>query len=100
MKKLRDEVRGMRLESNNVSGDSTRVKATICHRNEDVPNDELVFEDLIVLDGELSGKKVRVLKDDGCNTNVVSQEFFQKNQSRFHVAKVNVDVMHSEDRTV
>ncbi len=33
------------------------------------------MDDLIVLDGSIDGRKVRVLKDDGCNKNVVSQEF-------------------------
>ncbi len=36
------------------------------------------MDDLIVLDGSLDGKKVRVLKDVGCSTNVVSQEFARK----------------------
>ena len=33
---------------------------------------------LLVRRGELHGKSVTVLKDDRCNTNVVSKEFFQK----------------------
>jgi len=41
-------------------------------------NGSVTVNDLIVLDGSLEGKRVRVLKDDGCNTNVVSHEFFKK----------------------
>ncbi len=37
------------------------------------------MDDLIVFDESLDGRKVRVLKDNGCNTNVVSLEFFEKN---------------------
>ena len=33
------------------------------------------LEDLIVFNGSLEGKKVLVLKDDSCNTNVVCHDF-------------------------
>ena len=46
-------------------------------------NSSVVVKDLLVLDGTLEMKRVRVLKDDGCNTNVVSHEFFRKNKSCF-----------------
>ena len=46
-------------------------------------NSSVVVKDLLVLDGTLDMKRVRLLKDDGCNTNVVSHEFSQKNKSCF-----------------
>jgi len=38
-------------------------------------NGSFTVNELIVLDGTLEKKRVRVLKDDGCNTNVVSRSF-------------------------
>ncbi len=38
------------------------------------------MDDLIVLDGSLGKKKVRVLKNARCNINAVSQEFTKKLQ--------------------
>ena len=57
---------------------------------------ELPIEDLLVLRGSLGGKKVRVLKDDGCNTNVVSHEFFKKNRKFFKWKKCDAEVNHSK----
>jgi hypothetical protein len=34
--------------------------------------DSIPVEPLFVMDGTLNGKRARILKDDGCNTNVVS----------------------------
>ena len=63
-------------------------------------NSSVVVKDLLVLDGTLDMKRVRVLKDDGCNTNVVSHEFFQKNKSCFKWKHCNVEVRHSEADSV
>ncbi len=54
----------------------------------------------MVLEGSLNGKRVRVLKDDGCNTNVVSREFLKNNSELFEVFQRHVELMHSEDNTV
>ena len=59
----------------------------------DVP---IPVEDLIVLDGLLEGKKVSVLKDDGCNTNVVSCDLFEKNRGLFKWKECDVEVRHSK----
>ena len=58
------------------------------------------LEDLIVLDGTLEEKRVRVLKDDGCNTNVVSHEFFERNRQNFNWEKCEVEVKHSKSDSV
>ncbi len=58
------------------------------------------LETLIVLEGSLNGKRVRVLKEDGCNTNVVSGEFLKNKSESFKVLKRPVEVMHSEDNTL
>lgn len=48
------------------------------YENNDSESEEVPFDELIVVKGFMEGEKVRVLKDDGCNTNIISNEFFQK----------------------
>lgn len=48
----------------------------------------------------IKGQQVRILKDDGCNTNIVSTEFFEKNRYMFDVADANITISHSEKNTV
>ena len=52
-----------------VSSSSTRSG------DEDIP-----LEPLLVLNGKLNDISVRVLKDDGCNTNVISQRVLDLNR--------------------
>ncbi len=52
----------------------------------------------MVLEGSFNGKRVRVLKDDGCNTNVVSGAFLKKNSALFDVAKRPVEAAKSPCR--
>ena len=54
-------------------------------------------EPLFVLSGKLNGVSVRVLKDDGCNTNVISHRFLDQHRQRFDVRKSRVIVQHSRD---
>jgi hypothetical protein len=57
------------------------------------------IEPLFIMNGTLNGKNVRILKDDGCNTNVVSRKFVQSNAEAFKTMCRNVTVTHSaEDR--
>ena len=58
-------------------------------------NRQMPLEDLILLDGSLEGKRVRVLKDDGCNTNVVSRDFFRRNKKHLKFEECDVQVKHS-----
>ncbi len=65
-------------------------------RSEKASFDEPIpMEDLLVLEGSLDGHKIRILKDDGCNTNVVPHEFSQANREKFNWEKCNVEVSHS-----
>ena len=69
--------------------------------NEDIIIDKNVpIDDLILLNGSLGGIRVKVLKDDGCNTNVVSQEFFRRNRKNFNWKGCNVEVSHSHKGSV
>lgn len=53
-------------------------------------------ERLIVLDGELEGVKVVVLKDDGYNTNVVSNNFVSRHANLFNLRNCPMVVFHSK----
>ena len=48
----------------------------------------------MVLKGEMEGCSVAVLKDDGCNTNVVSKEFVNHNPHLFDLRRCNISVTH------
>ena len=54
------------------------------------------MEDLLVLEGSLDGHRFRILKDDGCNTNVASHQFFRVNCEKFNWEKCNVEFSHSK----
>ena len=101
---LRDEVRALRSE---VSSDEPEVSsaesnATNRSRDKNIPTQEPIpVERLLVLSGTMNGLSVKVLKDDGCNTNVVSREFLAKYRSRniFEVCQGYVRVQHSQKET-
>ncbi len=65
-------------------------------RSEKTSIDEpITMEDLLGLEGSIHGHRFRILKDDGCNTNVVSHEFLRANHEKFNWENCNVDVSHS-----
>lgn len=49
---------------------------------------------LIVLDGSVNGVRVQVLKEDGYNTNILSERLIKKYQKKFHVVKRKVVIQH------
>lgn len=55
----------------------TKAKKVPCRVNvvQSSSRELIPAEELIVLEGALCGKQVTVLKDDGCNTNIISKEF-------------------------
>ena len=65
---------------------------------EGIPTDgPIPVEPLLVLSGKLNGVSARVLKDDGCSTNVISHRFFGLHRRHFHVRKATVVVKHSKE---
>ncbi len=58
------------------------------------------MDDSLVLDGSLGRRKVRVIKDDECNTNVVPQAFFEKNYKYLNWKKCKVEESHSQKGSV
>jgi hypothetical protein len=71
------------------------VKTHDSERADGCRDDIIPIEPLFVLDGMLNGKPVRILKDDGCNTNVVSRKFVERNAEAFKMKSRNVMVNHS-----
>ncbi len=100
VRQLRNDVRGIRLDAKKVSVKSTKVNTTVQEKVEDIHGGSVPLETLMVLEGSLNGKRVRVLKNDGFNTNIVSREFLKNKSELVEVVKRPVEVMHSEDNTV
>lgn len=61
---------------------------------------DLPTAELFVLRGLIKGHQVRALKDDGCNTNIISVEFFERNRHLFKTEDATVHISHSEKNTV
>lgn len=53
------------------------------------------YRDIHCFNGTICGKHVSILKDDGCNTNVISKDLVRLNKDLFEVRPVNTDVSHS-----
>ena len=89
MRELHEKVKSMasEVESNSI------IRGRVDNTHKAVP---IPVDPLIVLDGELNGVKVRVLKDDGCNTNVVSKILVKKFRHCFKVVEDDVLVQHSD----
>ena len=66
-----------------------------CVQTKAAVDDSIPIATLIVLDGCLNGIPVRVLKNDGCNTNVISKEFFNFHADCFDVIEKRVEISHS-----
>lgn len=49
--------------------------------------------------GTVAGQQVNVLKDDGCNTNVMSTSFVNKNRHLLNIAKKSAIINHSNSKT-
>lgn len=45
------------------------------------------------------GEKVRILKDDGCNTNIISSDFVNKHRSKLDVRRYNLTIHNSNKAT-
>ena len=61
-----------------------------------VTDGTIPVENLLVIDGFLNGKMVKILKDDGCNTNVISRDFVATNKDIFHTLDTKTTAAHSK----
>lgn len=101
LERMKGVLDDMKNEVRRFSYPNFQSNTTCRNGSNDIPIDEPIpMDDLIVLEGFLDGKRVRVLKDDGCNTNVVSREFFNKNRKNFKWKNCNVEVSHSQKGSV
>lgn len=76
--------------SENPAEDRVQFNGQYIHDDKEVP-----IKPLIVLEGTINGKNVRMLKDDGCNTNLVSKEFLKRNRRLFKVISTITSIQHS-----
>ena len=58
-------------------------------------DNEVPIKPLIVLKGKINSQNARMLKDDGCNTNLVSKEFLQRNRRLFKIIRTRTSTQHS-----
>lgn len=56
---------------------------------------EVPIQDLNTLFGMMAGQQVTVLKDDGCNTNVVSPSFVNRNLHFLKMKESSAEINHS-----
>lgn len=75
----------------NTSPETLIWKETSCINDPEPP----LFE-LIKFKGLFAGRELVVLKDDGCNTNVVSKEFYKRNASYLNTRKSRMLISRSE----
>lgn len=54
---------------------------------------------LLVMSGRMIGQSVSVLKDDGCNTNVLSTHFVNKHAHQLQIQKASFQILHSKRNT-
>ena len=106
LKSLLSEIRHLRSELNSLKCGELSVSAerpesnTMLSHEDYIPTDgSIPVEPLIVLNGWRHGRAVKVLKDDGCNTNVVSTQFLRNNRKLFKIAKVRSCLNHSQRDT-
>ena len=55
------------------------------NNNETTADGPIAVEDLIVFRGKMKGSAVQIIKDDGCNANVMSRHFVERHPELFNV---------------
>ena len=97
---LREQVSALRGEVEMLQSKIIESNAIVRVERGDAPTDgPIPVEPLLVLNGKLNGVSVRVLKDDGCNTNVISQSFLDRYRKTFEVHNFKTLIKHSRDRS-
>lgn len=96
--KTKERSSGTMLSCNEVA--VSDVNKNDSNKTDGCRGDSIPIEPLFVMNGTFNGMPVRILKDDGCNTNVVSRKFVQRNAEAFKTIRRNVKVNHSDDDRV
>ena len=53
----------------------------------------------MTLDGTFEGQTATILKDDGCNTKVVSYDFVRRYPDRIKTSPDNIEISHSRNNS-
>ncbi len=97
LEQLESDVENLKQKLNETLHTNLEFNTAYRGRSEGIPIEgPIPIDRLIILDGLLHGKRVRVLKDDGCNTNVISQEFFERNRKEYNWKNCIVEVSNSQ----
>ena len=82
--------------SSSVSNTPDRVESSLGshRRDESIP-----VEPLLTMKGTLLDKPVVVVKDDGCSTNLISQDFAHRNTENIQVYPDDFEIYHSKKET-
>ena len=93
-------------KSSTKSKSCSKHYSAVRRRQRHTPNSTLDFQKetlptspLIILRGTVKGQTVDILKDDGCNTNVMSSSFIKKHGHLLTLKKDNLSITHSENKT-
>jgi hypothetical protein len=76
------------------------VESHDSNKSDGCRDDRIPIEPLFVMNETRNGMPVCKLKDDGCNTNVVSRKFVERNAETFKMKSRKVTVNHSADDRV
>lgn len=91
------------VENNSKDGEEVQYKwdidgSELSSSGEDTQDNEehkVPIDKLITMPGTLNGRQVTVLKDDGCNTNVISRSFANRFRPFLDIRKSHYVVSHS-----
>ena len=97
VKKLREQLSASRGEKNLKIQEHFESNAIVRCDGETTTEGHVPLAPLLVLEGKLNGVSVRVLKDDGCSTNVISPRLLDRWRSQFQVKKSKTVVNHSRE---
>lgn len=78
-----------------LSQEGSRTRVDINH-NQVTKKERIPVKPLITLCGTLAGQQLTILKDDGCNTNVLSKTFVNKNRHLLNIQKEQSVISHSD----
>lgn len=83
-----------------VSRDCAEINSTFSDYVERTSIHKVPVADILLREGDLNGARVQVLKDGGCNTNVVSFDFIRDHRKRFTIVNSSFTVRNAKMKSV